>query len=82
MNMLRTPILGRFEFVVPSLEESFYYRVRTPSISTDWNTLNPYDPPAAKVVKWNISPPAYTKQDDFEHLDFGYVRAAEGSRIN
>ena len=81
MNMLRTPILGRFEFVVPSLEESFYYRVRTPSISTDWNTLNPYDPPAAKVVKWNISPPAYTKQEDFEHLDFGYVRAAEGSRI-
>lgn len=81
LGMLSTPTLGRFEFVVPSLVKPFKYRVFTPSIVSDWYNLKPYDPPAVKKVEWSIFPPAYIKQENFMHSDFGYVRAPEGSRI-
>ena len=36
-----TPVLGRFEFVVPALKDAFEYRVVTPSLVTDWYMVNP-----------------------------------------
>jgi len=81
VEMLETRILGRFEFVVPALKDTFEYRVVTPSLITAWHKVNPYDPPALRTAKWKISPPAYTKLDPFEHEGFGYVKAPEGSSI-
>jgi hypothetical protein len=81
MEMLVTPILGRFEFVVPSLTEPFEYRVVTPSLTSDWNKLAPYDPPSVKSISWNIQPPSYLKQSNFYHEGYGYIRAPEGSSI-
>lgn len=82
MEMLSTATLGRFEFVVPSLTSSFKYRVITPSLASEWNTLQPYDPPAVQSISWKIEPPQYLKQDRFAHQGYGYVRAPEGSTIS
>ena len=82
IDMLETPVLGRFEFVVPALKDVFEYRVVTPSLVTDWHMVNPYDPPALRSAKWKILPPSYLKMEEFEHDGFGYVRAPEGSEIS
>ena len=82
IDMLETPVLGRFEFVVPALKDVFEYRVVTPSLVTDWYMVNPYDPPALRSAKWKILPPSYLKMEEFEHDGFGYVRAPEGSEIS
>ena len=66
VEMLETRVLGRFEFVVPALKETFEYRVVTPSLASNWHKVNPYDPPALRSAKWTITPPAYTKLDAFE----------------
>ena len=82
IDMLETPVLGRFEFVVPALKDAFEYRVVTPSLVTDWYMVNPYDPPALRSAKWKILPPSYLKMEEFEHDGFGYVRVPEGSEIS
>ena len=82
LEMLKTSVLGRFEFVVPSLQNSFSYRIVTPSLESEWQTLSAYDPPSILSANWLISPPSYTKLEDIEHQDFGYVRSPEGSLIN
>ena len=81
VEMLDTPVIGRFEFVVPSLREKFHYRVVTPSLMSEWHSISPYDPPSLKSAIWSLSPPAYTNLPDFEHEGFGYVRAPEGSYV-
>ena len=81
MDMLSTPIMGRFEFVVPALRDDFKYRVSTPSIEGDWHRLTPYDPPSLTSAKWKVKPPAYLRQDNIEHVGFGYLRVPEGSEI-
>ena len=82
MEMLTTPILGRFEFIVPALQEVFAYRVVTSSLEGEWNQLSPYDPPALKSVSWTVDPPHYTGLESFVHEGFGYQKASEGSFIN
>ena len=82
MEMLSTATLGRFEFVVPSLTSPFKYRVITPSLASEWNILQPYDPPAVLSINWEIEPPSYVRQDRFSHQAYGYVRAPEGSVIS
>ena len=82
LEMLSTSTLGRFEFIVPSLTETFIYRILTPSLTSEWNQLQPYDPPSIKELVWEIVPPAYTKQETFQHQDFGYVKAPEISLIS
>jgi hypothetical protein len=82
LEMLSTPIMGRFEFVVPSLQEDFNYRVITPSLESEWQKLQAYDPPSITKIKWEINPPAYLKMDNISHQNFGYVRVPEGSRID
>jgi hypothetical protein len=79
IGMVSTPTLGRFEFVASSLQEPFEYRVVTPTLESEWQRLSPYDPPALVQAKWTVSPPSYLKMDSFEHLNFGYLRAPEGS---
>lgn len=81
IEMLETPVIGRFEFVVPALKENFRYRVRTPSLSSDWHTIKPYDPPALKLARWKITPPAYLKMESTVHEGFGYARVPEGSQV-
>ena len=81
LEMLRTPVMGRFEFVVPSLQNDFHYRVTTPSLESEWELLRAYDPPSIAQSQWQISPPSYLKMEDMEHNGFGYFRAPEGSRI-
>ena len=81
LEMLTTPVLGRFEFVVPSLQDKFTYRIVTPSLESDWQTLSAYDPPSIKSVGWVITPPDYTNEKQLSHKDFGYFRAPEGSQI-
>ena len=81
LEMLTTPVLGRFEFVVPSLQDEFTYRIVTPSLESDWQTLSAYDPPSLKSVDWVITPPDYTNEKQLSHKDFGYFRAPEGSQI-
>ena len=78
IEMLATPVLGGFEFVVPSLQDTFSYRVVTPSLKSDWQTLQAYDPPSVQSVNWNITPPPYLKMDDITNQSFGYVRVPEG----
>jgi len=36
VEMLETRVLGRFEFVVPALKDTFEYRVVTPSLASKW----------------------------------------------
>ena len=81
MEMLTTPIMGRFEFVVPSLTTPFTFRVVTPSLTSDWHILAPYDPPSVKSITWNIQPPQYLKKSNFSHEGYGYVKAPEGSLV-
>lgn len=81
IDMLETPVIGRFEFVVPALKEVFEYRVVTPSLATEWHKVSPYDPPALRSANWEIHPPNYLKMDSFVHEGFGYVRVPEGSKI-
>ncbi len=81
VEMLETRVLGRFEFVVPALKNTFDYRVVTPSLMTSWHAVNPYDPPALRSARWLITPPSYTKIGAFSHEGFGYVKAPEGSNI-
>ena len=81
MDMLTTPIMGRFEFVVPALQQDFKYRVSTPSLEGEWNRLAPYDPPSLTSVKWSVQPPSYLRQDTIEHEGFGYLRVPEGSEV-
>ena len=82
LDMLATPVLGRFEFIVPSLQDEFHYRVVTPSLESEWQKLNAYDPPSILSSKWIVNPPTYTKIEKTEHDDYGYIRAPEGSRIS
>ncbi len=81
VEMLETRVLGRFEFVVPALKNTFEYRVITPSLVTAWHMVNPYDPPALRSANWQITPPSYTKIEASSHAGFGYVKAPEGSNI-
>ena len=79
--MLDTPVLGRFEFVIPSIQQPFEYRVTTPSLESEWYKLTPYDPPRVNSASWKVIPPAYLKSDTFTHNDFGYLRVPEGSLV-
>lgn len=81
MEMISTPTLGRFEMVVPPLSEAFEYRVVTKTLESEWQILNPYDPPALVNAKWVAVPPAYLKMDTIRHEGFGYFRAPEGSML-
>ncbi len=81
LEMLRTPVMGRFEFVVPSLQSDFNYRVITASLESNWERLLAYDPPAIEQSEWQISPPSYLKMNKMKHDGFGYFRAPEGSRL-
>ncbi len=81
LEMLATPVMGRFEFVVPSLQKDFIYRVVTPSLVSDWQKLQAYDPPSVSEVNWKIIPPDYLKMDNIDHQNFGYIRAPEASEI-
>ena len=81
LEMLRTPIMGRFEFVVPSLQSDFSYRVVTPSLESEWQLLEAYDPPSISTFNWEITPPDYLKMEKISHEGFGYFRAPEGSRM-
>jgi hypothetical protein len=81
VEMLETPVIGRFEFVVPALKEPFKYRVKTPSINTAWHTIIPYDPPSLKVANWKVYPPSYLKMEPFTHEGFGYVKVPEASQV-
>lgn len=81
ISMLATSVLGKFEFVAPSLLEPFVYRVLTPSLSSPWHTLNPYDPPKIKEVIWKITPPSYLGQEVFLYRGFGYLKAPEDSLV-
>ena len=73
MEMLATPTLGRFEFVVPSLNEVFDYRVVTPSLASDWHCLIPYDPPPWKALHGKSLRPLILSRRSFEHDAFGYI---------
>ena len=81
LEMLSTSTLGRFEFVVPALQESFSYRVATPSLVSAWYELKPFDPPALHSAMWKINPPDYTGEKTLTHEGFGYLRAPEGSMV-
>ena len=81
IEMLETPIIGRFEFVVPAIKEIFKYRVITPSLNTDWHSITPYDPPALKIAQWKVTPPSYLKTEPFTHEGFGYAKVPEGSGV-
>ena len=81
LEMLRTPVMGRFEFVVPSLQSTFSYRVITPSLESEWQLLQAYDPPSISSFNWEITPPSYLNMEKIVHEGFGYFRAPEGSRI-
>jgi len=81
MEMISTPTLGRFEMVVPPLSEVFEYRVVTKTLESEWQILNPYDPPSLVSAKWVAVPPAYLKMDTIRHEGFGYFRAPEGSKL-
>ena len=81
IEMLNTSIMGRFEFVVPALQQPFTYRISTPSLISDWFELKPFDPPALQSAKWKVIPPAYTDELAFSHEGFGYLRAPEGSTV-
>jgi len=82
MEMITTPTLGRFEMVVPPLAKAFEYRVVTKTLESDWQVLNPYDPPALVNAKWVAVPPAYLKMETIRHEGFGYFRAPEGSALS
>lgn len=82
LEMLSTSVLGRFEFVVPSLQNNFSYRVITPSLESEWQLLQAYDPPAIRIAKWEIIPPEYLKLPQIDHENFGYLRVPEGSLIS
>lgn len=81
LEMLRTPVMGRFEFVVPSLQQDFSYRVITPSLESEWQLLQAYDPPSISSFNWEITPPSYLKAENISYQGFGYFRAPEGSHI-
>ena len=79
MDMLSTPIMGRFEFVVPALRDDFKYRVSTPSIEGDWHRLTPYDPPSpTSYAKGRSSLRAYLRQDNIEHEGFWISPGSRG----
>jgi hypothetical protein len=82
MEMITTPTLGRFEMVVPPLSKTFEYRVVTRTLESEWQILEPYDPPALVNAKWVVVPPAYLKMETIRHEGFGYFRAPEGSSIS
>ena len=82
MDMISTPTLGRFETVVPPLLDSFRYRVVTPTLESDWEVLEPYDPPSLVHAKWVAEPPAYLKMETIRHEGFGYLRVPEGSLLS
>lgn len=82
MEMITTPTLGRFEMVVPPLSKAFEYRVVTKTLESEWQILEPYDPPALVNAKWVVVPPAYLKMETIRQEGFGYFRAPEGSSIS
>jgi len=72
---------AEFSFTWYALEESFDYRVRTPSLQTEWWTVTVFDPPEIEAIEIDITPPAYTGEPK---LDFGRLLdlfAVEGSEV-
>jgi hypothetical protein len=81
LEMIQTEVPGRFELVLPSLQEKISYRVITPSLQSKWYELSPYDPPELEFARWEITPPAYLKMEPFSHDGFGYLEAPENSHL-
>ena len=81
LGMLPTEVPGRLEFILPSLQKTTSYRVVTPSLSSAWHQVSPYDPPSLEFASWEIIPPAYLKMKPVTHDGFGYIEAPENSSI-
>ncbi|MEO0796415.1 MAG: DUF4175 family protein [Verrucomicrobiota bacterium] len=72
----------QFDFTWYSLDESFAYRVVTPSLESRWFEVGVYEPPEIESLEIAVQPPAYTGEEPlaFERLLDLFV--VEGSEVN
>ena len=82
IEMMDTATLGRFEFLIPGLDEPFRYRIVTPSLQGVFETLTPYDPPSLEEARWTIKPPSYVGMESFDRVGFGHESVPEGSLVS
>ena len=72
---------GQLGFTLYGVEEDVQYRIRTPSLTSAWMQLRPYDPPQIESRKIHVEPPAYTGLVPQDFTEFADLTAAEGSEI-
>ncbi len=70
-----------FAFTAYALQDSFDYRVRTPSLQSEWFTVTVYDPPEIDGVEINVTPPTYTGEEPLQFSQLLDLFAPEGSEV-
>lgn len=72
---------GKGSFTLYGLTENTRYRVLTPSLRSEWRSIEVYDPAALVEVELAVSPPAYSKLEKQSHAALRDLRVLEGSEI-
>lgn len=77
------PLMGEsdFAFTFYAVENSFEYRVRTPSLSSTWSKVTVYDPPVIDGIQIDITPPEYTEEEPLAFSQLLDLFAPEGSEV-
>ncbi|WP_309387353.1 DUF4175 family protein [Cerasicoccus frondis] len=70
-----------FAFTAYALESDFDYRVRTPSLESDWYSVTVFDPPVIDEVEIKVTPPAYTKEEPLAFTQLLDLFAPEDSKV-
>ncbi|GHB97617.1 hypothetical protein GCM10007047_11830 [Cerasicoccus arenae] len=70
-----------FDFTWYALEESFDYRVRTPSLQSEWFTVTVFEPPIIDEVEINLTPPSYTGEEPLAFSQLMDLFTVEGSAV-
>ncbi|MCC5835392.1 MAG: DUF4175 family protein [Opitutales bacterium] len=72
--------LRRFSFY--AVDEAIQFRIETPSLRSEWKTIQPFTPPRIEDLSIEVQPPAYTRIEPSQREGLGTLRVPEGSEIH
>ena len=73
---------GSFVFTFYDVSQNFRFRLLTPSLSTPWQQISVYDPPAYEELRMEVKPLPYMRRENRSFQELSDVELVAGETIN
>lgn len=74
-------VSGSGEFTLYAMESPVRFRFSTPSLKSEWQEIDVYQPARLDRVDLEVRPPAYTRIDPVQHTSLADLTVPEGSEV-